>query len=79
MLKLVVLFCVSLTVFTSSSPVEDPKGIIPKPNVVIGTFIGRMVDQDLVSGIMPDGGLEEFHANRAKEEDKIREDNLIFS
>lgn len=63
---------------TYASPVEDPKGIIPKPNVVVGTFIGRMVDQDIISGIMPTGGLEEFHENLAKEEKKP-EDNLIFS
>lgn len=64
MFKLVVLVCylLTLTMFTSSLPVDDPKGIIPKPNVVIGTFVGRMVDQDIISGIMPDGGLDEFHA-----------------
>lgn len=79
MLKLVVLFCCSLTVFTLSSPVENSKGIIPKPHVVVGTFIGRMVDQDLITGVLPDGGLDEFHANLPKEEDKIGEDNLIFT
>lgn len=93
MFKSVVLACCWFTVLTFSSPVDDPKGILPKPNVVIGTFIGRMVNQDIITGILPEGGLQEFNGNLAKEENVIKEptfsslakeedrikDNLIFT
>lgn len=79
MLKVLV-FCALVLQIASSTPVDnDSKGIL-KPNVVVGTFVGRMVDQDIITGIMPTGGLDEFHETLTKDKEKPKDsDNLIFN